>query len=143
MNTNFSLSQATVIVVRSLRPNWDNPGIEKAIREALDQGNPPPDIVRAIIQAALTPKVKTPRGFLYARELWAVDAPQASVKPPECPDHIGEWAHACRLHAAEEKGRDPSEPAPQQPRNPVPMPDSLRAQLEAHRKTRQPRTHTN
>lgn len=133
MKTEFSLSQATVLVVHAIRPDWDNAGIEKAIREALDQGNPPPDIIRAITAAALTPKVKTPRGFLYARELWAASAPQASARVPECSTHIGKPAHNCGecraelLAAGVVKSNADHTPIPHL--NGTPCPPELRKQL--------------
>lgn len=135
MNNQIPLSLATVIVVRSLRPDWDHAGIESAIQEALDQGNPPPDIVRALTAAALTPKVRTPRGFLYARDLWATHTPAFNTKTPECEVHPTFPAHDCGPCKYEHL--NPSDTTDQHRPRGTPMPPEIKAQINANRKRRQ------
>lgn len=130
----MSLSEQLVTLTKHVRPEWNDTTIRKVIKEAFDQGHPPPDIIHAMMHAATDPSCNTPRGFFMPKH-WPSSSPQAHTKPIECSVHPTFPAHDCGPCKFEHL--DPSDTTDQHRPRGTPMPPAIKAQINANRKRRQ------
>ncbi|WP_346921326.1 hypothetical protein [Glutamicibacter creatinolyticus] len=105
-----SQGQRLVQLIKLMRPDWSNNPVEKILQEA-NQGDGIPahdfdHAVRAAAHYATTTGMdggyvkRTPNLFVASGKHWDDTAPPRSihtkVRMPECEDHAGQDAHACR-----------------------------------------------
>jgi hypothetical protein len=85
-----------------IRPEWDIPGIESAVRAAADKA-PAADVAIALLALAKNPEVRTPGMLPKPGKHWPTDEQGVSVLPVShnvrCPEHPINF-HPCPLCAA-------------------------------------------
>lgn len=107
----------------ALRPEWDRPGIIRAVRQLVHRPETPEQIVIAAIRCEADPAVRTPLAIPSAGSHWN-DGKPLEQKPPrltpadECPRHPGQWEARCSPCAAERLA-----PPHDQDEAPAPRPD--------------------
>lgn len=96
-------ARALAALLHELRPRWSVPAMVKVFERNHTHPAPFTDITAAAITAARDPKVETPGMFFADQRFWPAQSKGHLPRPPECPDHTGETAHACRCCKADVK----------------------------------------
>lgn len=96
---NREQAHAVAALVAALRPEWDTPGILKALSDARDRGTAW-DVAHAALHAAENPRAKTPAIIALAGEHWTKGKELGAaegLRTPRC-DVVGHgsyFAHNC------------------------------------------------
>lgn len=114
---NPTQAEALAVLIRSVRPEWDVPGIKKALWDAKDRGTGW-DVIHAALYAAEDLTNRTPAVIALAGAHWTRGRELGSSDPrgPKCEIHIGQPAHNCTGCAGDRKARadgaaaEPAEP---------------------------------
>lgn len=123
-------AHALAALLATLRPDWQPPGILKALSDARERSDAW-SLAHAALHAAQDPKVRTPAVIALAGEHWTKGKALGTADPirfERCaePGHSSYRADncgACRAEAIEQQG----EPPPK--RTAAPMPDGIRQAL--------------
>lgn len=127
---NRDQAHALATLITAMRPEWDTPGILKALSDARDRTTGW-DLAHAALHAAANPKAKTPAVIALAGEHWTAGKALGTVtttgaKCPE-PGHTSFYAHNCGSCRAEQLE---GERVNQQPRVPVVSSERVKQILE-------------
>jgi hypothetical protein len=110
-------ARALAALVHALRPDWDVPGIRKALWDARRKGSAV-ELTHAAVEAAVNPDARTPAVIALDGAHWTVarpweDAAPAHVERCPQPGHTSYPAWSCGACRAEQIGAD--EPRPIEP----------------------------
>jgi len=117
---------AALVVAR--RPDWQAPGVIKALSDVRERGDLD-QVIDAALRAARDPAAKTPAAIGFD-QYWPV-TPDRSGEPPRCPEsgHQSYYAHNCGLCRFEHLR--PTDPPPRT--EVFPRPDFTRTPRPDHR----------
>lgn len=93
--------KALVQLVAALRRDWQPAGIEAAIRKALDDGAPGPEVCVAAVRVAVDPEARTPGLIPRPGAHWQGTRAGSRIAPIPCPDHPDQPASRCKTCRAE------------------------------------------
>jgi hypothetical protein len=106
---NGTQAEALAVLVRTLRPEWDVPGVKSALFKARDRGNAF-EVIHAALYAAEDLANRTPAIIALAGPHWTRGRELGSSNPrgEKCdqPGHEGKPAHNCSYCIADRKARD-------------------------------------
>lgn len=125
---NADQAGALAALVAALRPEWDLPGIRKALWEARTRGTPW-DVAHAALYAAQDPKNRTPAVIPMVGTHWVASKPlgeAGAIRYPRCeePGHQSFAAYNCSACRSEQLERT-GEPVHQAPRTPRVPPERI------------------
>lgn len=109
---NREQAHALAAFIATLRADWQQPGIVKALSDARTMGTAG-ELARAAIACAENPKIRTPAVIARAGEHWALSREPGTRIPPRrhpCPDHPDEDDDLCPHHTTTTPARCPEHP---------------------------------
>lgn len=114
MSASITRDQAHALAafIATLRPDWQQPGIIKALSDARTMGTAG-ELARAAIACAESAKVRTPAVIARTGEHWSLSRPLGTRIPPRrrpCPDHPDEDDMSCPHHSIATPARCPDHP---------------------------------
>lgn len=77
---NENQAEALAVLIHTLRPDWDTPGVKHALRRAIDRGDQW-ELAHAALRAAAEPGNRTPAVIGYDGKHWRPDTPTAKAPP--------------------------------------------------------------